>query len=178
MSALDPVAVEEWAERLQCADLGIDYPFMWTDDDGTTFSAWAEQSHAEQERWRVRARLAFAAGLRPAPAPDSGGLYGKFRVERVEPSSRGIDHSACRYFVLDPQHDPHAVTAMRSYANAVRTSAPDLAADIDRWVGRDVHTHGPNEGRGTLCPERRDVLGLVGACQPERYATADPGSTR
>jgi hypothetical protein len=29
----------------------------------------------------------------------------------------------------------------------------------------NVHNHGPNEGRGTFCPERRNVDGrLVGAC--------------
>lgn len=37
-----------------------------------------------------------------------------------------------------------------------------------------VHTHGPREGRGVLCPERRDAQGLVGACQAERYALAGP----
>lgn len=37
-----------------------------------------------------------------------------------------------------------------------------------------MHTHGPTEGRGTLCPERRDAAGLVGACQPDRFADAAP----
>lgn len=36
-----------------------------------------------------------------------------------------------------------------------------------------VHTHTPQEGRGTFCPERRDAHGLVGACQPARYFAAD-----
>lgn len=31
-----------------------------------------------------------------------------------------------------------------------------------------VHNHGPTEGRGLDCPERRTDAGLVGACLTER----------
>jgi hypothetical protein len=63
------------------------------------------------------------------------GLFGKFRVERVAPSSRGIDHSGCRYFVLDPQHDPIAAAALARYAQVARSEGfGPLANDLDVWV--------------------------------------------
>lgn len=46
-------------------------------------------------------------------------------------------HDGCRYFVLDPQHDPHAVTGLRAYAEAVRSELPGLAADLDAWIEED-----------------------------------------
>jgi hypothetical protein len=62
------------------------------------------------------------------------GLIGKFHVERVAPSSRGIDHADCRYFVLDPQHDPFAWDALSVYAEACRVKEPALAVDLRRWL--------------------------------------------
>jgi hypothetical protein len=63
------------------------------------------------------------------------GLYGKFRVERITPSTRGIDHSDCRYFVLDPQHDVAALAALARYAQVVRAEGfGPLADDLDAWV--------------------------------------------
>lgn len=62
----DAAVVEEWAERLQCADLVTDYPL--TDEDG--YSGWLEQPETEQERYRGLARMAFAAGLRPVAGGD------------------------------------------------------------------------------------------------------------
>lgn len=60
------------------------------------------------------------------------GLYGKYLVERVsDPAGK---HDACRYFVLDPQHDPHAAAALRAYADSARDEYPALAADLDGWT--------------------------------------------
>lgn len=61
-AALDEAVVEEWAERLQCADLAVDYPLEF-EQDGQVYSGWVEQPEAEQEKWRALARLAFRAGL-------------------------------------------------------------------------------------------------------------------
>jgi hypothetical protein len=60
------------------------------------------------------------------------GLYGKYHVERAsDPSGK---HADCRYFVLDPRHDAHAITALRAYADSARSEYPEFAADLDRWV--------------------------------------------
>jgi len=64
----------------------------------------------------------------------SRGLFAKFRVERLTPSSRGIDHTGCRYFVLDITHDPHALPAALAYANSCESEYPFLAADIRAMV--------------------------------------------
>jgi hypothetical protein len=60
------------------------------------------------------------------------GLYRKFNVERTDGrSAPGEKHHGCRYFVLDLDHDPHAIWALRAYINACRESNPSLAADLD-----------------------------------------------
>lgn len=75
MVAQDQALVEEWAERLQCADLAVDYPFEF-EEDGQVYSAWHEQPVLAQERWRGLARLAFRAGLLPAAAARSSAEVG------------------------------------------------------------------------------------------------------
>lgn len=63
------------------------------------------------------------------------GLIAKFQVERLTPSTRGIDHSHCRYFVLDPRHDLIARDALRSYAVwALADGQTRLAADLSNWL--------------------------------------------
>jgi hypothetical protein len=58
------------------------------------------------------------------------GLYGKYRVERIsDPAGK---HDDCRFFVLDPQHDPHALVALRAYASSARAEFPALAADLEK----------------------------------------------
>lgn len=65
--------------------------------------------------------------------PEDTGLEDRYVVERrSDPTGR---HATCRYFVLDPRHDPHAVTALRAYSAAVRSERPALADDLDAWVG-------------------------------------------
>ncbi len=69
---------------------------------------------------------------------DNAGLTEKFHVERLTPSGRGIDHADCRYFVLDPQHDPVALSALAKYAIGARARGDArLAADLNQWV-RDL----------------------------------------
>jgi hypothetical protein len=62
------------------------------------------------------------------------GLYSKYQVERL--SDLEGKHDDCWYFVLDPAHDPHALVALRAYAESARAEFPVLAADLDRtlWV--------------------------------------------
>jgi hypothetical protein len=65
----------------------------------------------------------------------SPGLYRKFRVTRTDGSSRkGKKHADCSYFVLDLEHDPFAIPALRAYAEACRKTHPDLADDIEALV--------------------------------------------
>ena len=63
------------------------------------------------------------------------GLYNKFRVSRLDRSSqRGRKHHNCDYFVLDLNHDPHAIAALKAYAKSCRKDYPELAADLDQKV--------------------------------------------
>lgn len=64
------------------------------------------------------------------------GLYGKYLVRRVsDPAGK---HDLCRYFVLDPQHDPHATAALRAYAASAAQDFPMLAADLTAWADAEA----------------------------------------
>lgn len=59
------------------------------------------------------------------------GIYHKFKVERVDGSSRvGGKHHGCYYFVLDMDHDPHAKAAIEAYAKSCEATHPKLARDL------------------------------------------------
>jgi hypothetical protein len=76
------------------------------------------------------------------------GLEDRYRVAKVnDPTGK---HDDCRYFVLDPQHDPFAVAALRAYA---REAGGALAADITMWL----HSLG-------YCPRCDQVAGHRGTC--------------
>jgi len=66
------------------------------------------------------------------------GLMRKFKVERLTPSSRGINHDACQYFVLDIDHDRHARAAALAYAQSCELEYPNLARDLRVVVKRPV----------------------------------------
>lgn len=67
------------------------------------------------------------------------GLYGKFRIERVDgKSAPGEKHDGCDYFVLDLTHDPHAATALRAYAASCAADYPLLAADLRAKLGEST----------------------------------------
>jgi len=58
------------------------------------------------------------------------GLYQKFTVARTDGSSKkGGKHEGCRYFVLDIDHDPLALHALRVYAKDARSAGYSLLAD-------------------------------------------------
>ena len=59
------------------------------------------------------------------------GLFPKFTVTRRDGSSApGAKHDACNYFVLDVTHDPHAIRALRAYADSCEGEYPQLAHDL------------------------------------------------
>ena len=63
------------------------------------------------------------------------GLYRKFRIERVDGSDApGGKHDGCQYFVLDLDHDPHALPALSAYAESCRGDYPMLAEDLTKLV--------------------------------------------
>lgn len=66
------------------------------------------------------------------------GIYNKYEVRRTDHrDDPGQKHATCAYFVLDITHDPHAVPALRAYAESCRMTHPQLAIDIWATVGSD-----------------------------------------
>ena len=56
------------------------------------------------------------------------GFYRKYRVARLKPHSDVTKNSVdCRFFVLDYPHDPHALVALRAYAESCEQDYPALA---------------------------------------------------
>jgi len=70
------------------------------------------------------------------PERQTRGLYEKFQVYRTDRTDRkpGDKHFKCDYFVLDLTHDPHALAAVRAYADSCRADYPQLAADLEAKV--------------------------------------------
>lgn len=70
------------------------------------------------------------------------GLYKKFNVSRMDGRDRvGEKHQGCVYFVLDIDHDPHAIPAIKAYIDSCTSDYPALALDLIalmQLVGRSV----------------------------------------
>lgn len=65
------------------------------------------------------------------------GIYGKYSVARVDGSSEpGRKHEKCFVFVLDLNHDPHAIPALKAYADSCRSDYPLLADDLEDAINR------------------------------------------
>lgn len=63
------------------------------------------------------------------------GLHNKYIVRRRhDPTGK---HDQCRYFVLDPRHDPYARKALLAYAEACREDHPALADDLELLAQED-----------------------------------------
>ena len=63
------------------------------------------------------------------------GLYDKFVVTRTDGSSaRGKKHFRCEYFVLDLDHDPHAIAAISAYAKSCQKDYPILAMHLTEKI--------------------------------------------
>lgn len=72
------------------------------------------------------------------------GLYGKYRVERADGKNKGP------YFVLGYTTDPHARSALATYAAACRDEYPTLAADLRA----ELLKHEPPAGDGSAGEQR------------------------
>lgn len=68
------------------------------------------------------------------------GIFHKFNVARTDGSSEpGGKHESCFYFVLDCDHDPHAIPAILAYAESCeRDGYEELAADLRTIAARGV----------------------------------------
>lgn len=62
------------------------------------------------------------------------GLIDKFKVERLTPSRRNIEHDGCFYFVLDLTHDAAAGPALMAYADQIEDQYPKLAGELRQKV--------------------------------------------
>ena len=64
--------------------------------------------------------------------PDTDrGLYRKYSVKRMDGTSApGQKHEGCEYFVLDLDHDPYALPAIRAYFMSCARAFPTLASDL------------------------------------------------
>lgn len=64
------------------------------------------------------------------------GLFKKFTVTRMDgQSAPGKKHDGCDYFVLDMTHDPHAIPALRAYADSAEADGyVELAVDLRRQI--------------------------------------------
>jgi hypothetical protein len=60
---------------------------------------------------------------------DTEGLKAKFRVERTDPEAQKR-HPNCQHFVLDVDHDPHALPALKAYADSAEAEHPVLAEQL------------------------------------------------
>lgn len=59
------------------------------------------------------------------------GLFNKFTVRRTDGGDAdGEKHEGCEYFVLDLNHDKHAIPALLAYAESCAADYPLLAADL------------------------------------------------
>lgn len=61
------------------------------------------------------------------------GLEARYHVQKInDPNGK---HDRCCYFVLDPQHDPIARTALARYAQVAREIGyASLADDLTAWL--------------------------------------------
>lgn len=63
------------------------------------------------------------------------GVYLKYHVERLDGrSDPGEKHENCFYFVLDVDHDPHALPALEAYADSCKKSNPKLSRDLRKVI--------------------------------------------
>lgn len=63
------------------------------------------------------------------------GLYQKYHVVRVDENGQPkAGHEGRRYFVLDVNHDEHAIEALEAYAKSCAAEYPALSEDLSHWV--------------------------------------------
>ena len=73
------------------------------------------------------------------PEIDTRGLSRKFDVKRTDGGhQKGRRHHNCRYYVLDLDHDLHALPAIVAYAESCQATHPRLAMDLLRLADEIV----------------------------------------
>lgn len=60
------------------------------------------------------------------------GLYHKYTVHRMFDWDH--KHDDCRFFTLDPLHDPIARRAIKVYAVLIKKANPKLSQDLKDWM--------------------------------------------
>lgn len=109
---------------------------------------------------------------------DNTGLIRKFRVERTDPEAQRR-HLDCHHFVLDIDHDPHALPALMAYAKSATAEHPVLAAelrDIVHWGGWRPHVDSPTTPPEPCCDSTDHVTENGWLCEVHPHHTC--GSTQ
>ena len=95
-----------------------------------------DSEHIDALRREAHEQLAAYQATAEARDKAEGGLERRYHVERLNDTEG--KHADCRYFVLDPQHDPIAREALKTYANHAQAKGyVTLADDLFAWL-RDV----------------------------------------
>lgn len=99
----------------------------------------------------------------PNTTEKDAGLEARYHVRKInDPTGK---HDDCRYFVLDPQHDPLAVVALLAYERAAREAGfHALADDLYEW----------RRTRVTPNPECYDDHGDSRTRIPHRHVSLPP----
>jgi hypothetical protein len=91
------------------------------------------------------------------------GVYDKFMVARADGQSEsGKKHYGCFYFVLDCDHDPHAMPALLTYADSCEAAGfKKLAEDLRNLVDeRQTNTPADDEREpDTYCDDCGGIIG-------------------
>lgn len=93
-------------------------------------------------------------------ADETRGLYPKYNVTRTDGSSKeGGKHEHCMYYVLDLDHDPHALAALGTYILDCEKDFPLLARDLKKLLvdrGYVVKPRMKGDGRSIVAFARGD----------------------
>lgn len=97
----------------------------------------------------------------PARSDTEQGLFQKFIVTRTDGSSGpGGKHEHCEYFVLDIDHDQHAMPALEAYARTCAATHPELAVDLQQRYGLPVDATMPPTAEQVL-RRRAHAIGIA-----------------
>lgn len=114
--------------------------WLWRRFSGDTdILFWDNLSTDDQDYWEHEARAVTRAvvrgGFKQDPPPQTDGLREKFFVKKIhDPDHK---HDDCRYFVLDPLHDPSARVALGWYAiHTAHQGNNKLGLALVEWLER------------------------------------------